>query len=83
MGKKIKPWLNYKEQLIYELLFSEKDEFDIKLKEYTNEYNAADFFINIKNVLHKGGVKIISERLDKIGEDKIWHLNLKRFGGSL
>jgi hypothetical protein len=68
-----------KEELIYDLIFSQNYEYSINVSEYIEDIYKYDRFINdIKNVLKKSKVSIISENLDLKTEIIIWKLKVKK-----
>ena len=69
--------LNYREQLIYDMLFCCKVDFDVNLIDYVDEKEDRDFMMYLRTVLLRGKVDIISERLERGTAGKIWKLKLR------
>jgi hypothetical protein len=68
-----------KEELIYDLIFSENSDYNINVSEYIEDIYKYDRFIeDIKNVLRKSKVSVISENLDLKTERIIWNLKVKK-----
>jgi hypothetical protein len=68
-----------KEQLIYDLIFSEDSEFRIDIAEYIENIYKYDKFIDeIKEVLKKSKVSIIREKVDLDSKSAIWNLKVKK-----
>lgn len=68
-----------KEDLIYQLIFSEEESFEIKVSEYTQDIYKYDRFINeIKDILKKSKVVISKEKVDLEEDCVLWSLTVKR-----
>jgi hypothetical protein len=68
-----------KEDLIYQLIFSEEESFEIKVSEYTQDIYKYDRFINeIKDILKKSKVSIAKEKVDLEEDSVLWSLRVKR-----
>jgi hypothetical protein len=68
-----------KEDLIYQLIFSEEESFEIKVSEYTQDIYKYDRFINeIKDILKKSKVSIAKEKVDLEEDHVLWSLRVKR-----
>jgi len=68
-----------KEDLIYQLIFSEEESFEIKVSEYTQDIYKYDRFINeIKDILKKSKVVISKEKVDLEEDCVLWSLSVKR-----
>ena len=68
-----------KEELIYDLIFSENLDYNINVAEYIEDIYKYDKFIeDIKNVLRKSKVSVISEKIDLATEKVIWNLKVKK-----
>ena len=68
-----------KEDLIYQLIFSEEESFEIKVSEYTQDIYKYDRFINeIKDILKKSKVVISKEEVDLEEDCVLWSLSVKR-----
>jgi hypothetical protein len=67
------------EELIYDLIFSENLDYNINVAEYIEDIYKYDKFIeDIKNVLRKSRVSVISEKIDLATEKVIWNLKVKK-----
>lgn len=68
-----------KDDLIYELIFGEKDEFLIDIGNYMeNIYEYDEFIDDIKKILKMSRVKIISNSVDVNSRSVTWKLKLKK-----
>jgi hypothetical protein len=68
-----------KEDLIYDLIFSETLDYNINISEYIDDIYKYDKFIeDIKNVLRKSKVSVIKEKIDLETEKVIWNLKVKK-----
>ena len=68
-----------KEDLIYELIFSEKLEFDIKISDYTPVNSCDKFIEELKDVLKKAKVKLITEKLIMHDEKNVtWKIKIQK-----
>jgi hypothetical protein len=68
-----------KDELIYELIFGEKDEFLIDIGNYIeNIYEYDQFIDDMKKVLKISRVKIISTSVDVNSRSVTWKLKLKK-----
>jgi len=68
-----------KEELIYDLIFSEKTEFKINIAEYIESIYKYDKFIEeIKEVLKKSKVSIVREKIDLDSKSAVWNLKVKK-----
>lgn len=71
--------MKQKEDLVYDLIFSEKSEFSINIGEYIPEIYKYDEFIDeIKKILVKSKVTIASNRIDVDNESVMWKLKVKK-----
>ena len=66
------------QELIYDLIFSEKKEFVINIEEYVEVHNHEHFIDEIKEVLEKSKVKIISSSLIVNSKSVIWTLKINK-----
>ena len=65
--------------LIYDLIFSEQNEFDINVSDYIdNIYKYESFIKEIKDILKKSKVSIIKEGIDLSPTNVIWFLKVKK-----
>lgn len=71
-----------KEDLIYDLIFSKENEFEIDMADYIKKiYRYEDFLDEIKKVLFKSKVMIISEGVEIINKKEmkiIWRIKVKK-----
>lgn len=65
--------------LIYDLIFSEQNDFDINVSDYIdNIYKYESFIKEIKDILKKSKVSIIKEGIDLSPTNVIWFLKVKK-----
>lgn len=68
-----------KDELIYELIFSEKEEFSIDISKYMeNIYEYDEFVDDMKKILKISKVKIVSSSVDVDSRSATWKLKLKK-----
>jgi len=68
-----------REDLIYDLIFSEINEYKINISDYIEDIYKYDRFIDdIKSVLKKSKVSIIREKIDLEEANVIWNLKVKK-----
>lgn len=68
-----------KDDLLYDLIFGEKDEYEINLSDYLEELYKYDRFIDeIKSILKKSKVTIVKEKLELDAKGPIWILKVKK-----
>jgi hypothetical protein len=68
-----------RDKLIYDLIFSEKTDFDINISDYIeNIYKFETFIKEIKEILKKSKVSIIKEGVDLSPTSAIWILKVKK-----
>jgi hypothetical protein len=66
-----------KEDLIYDLIFSEKEEYKIDISNYIEDiYQYEDFVSEIKKVLKKSKVKIIKSQIKTDPKTAVWELKV-------
>jgi len=67
------------DELIYDLIFSEKESFKIDISEYISDiYQYEDFIDKIKKILKKSKVKIIISDTLMSSKTVIWELKVKK-----
>jgi hypothetical protein len=69
-----------KEDLIYDLIFSEKSEFSVEVSKYIEDiYKYEDFIKEIKDILVKSKVVLVSEEI-KVGDkgNINWIIKIKK-----
>ena len=69
---------NY-EKLLYDLIFSEEDEYEINISKYIEDiYEYDKFMEKVENVLSKSEVMIIDNDVDVKSDEIIWILKVKK-----
>ncbi len=67
------------DDLIYDLIFSEKENFKIDISEYLSDiYQYEDFIERIKKILKKSKVKVIISETLMSSKTVIWELKVKK-----
>jgi hypothetical protein len=67
------------DDLIYDLIFSEKESFKIDISEYISDiYQYEDFIDKIKKILKKSKVKIVITDTLMSSKTVIWELKVKK-----
>jgi len=68
-----------RDDLIYDLIFSEENEFYINISDYIgNIYKYENFIKEIKEVLKKSKVSIVAEGVELNPTSAIWNLKVKK-----
>jgi hypothetical protein len=68
-----------KDELVYNLIFSDNVQFIIDIGEYiTDIYKYDDFVDEIKQILHKSKVILVSNSIDVDSKTVIWKLKVKK-----
>lgn len=68
-----------KEELIYDLIFSEKSEFKIDIAEYVEDiYQYDDFMEEMKIILKKSKVKVLKSVVTVDSKTAVWVLKVKK-----
>lgn len=68
-----------KEELIYDLIFSEKIEFKIDIAEYVDDiYQYDDFVEEMKIILKKSKVRVLKSVVTVDSKTAIWTLKVKK-----
>lgn len=68
-----------KDELIYDLIFSEKVDYEIDMGNYIEDiYKYEDFVTDIKKVLKKSKVKIIKSEVKLDSKTAIWQLKVNK-----
>lgn len=71
--------MNAKEELIYDLIFSERIIYTIDISKYVEDiYSYEDFVSDIKKVLKKSKVGIVKSSVLVDSKTVIWELKLKK-----
>jgi len=67
------------EELIYKLIFSKEEEFNIFVSNYIVDiYKYSSFIKEIKSILKKSKVAIVKESVDVLVNDVRWNLKVKK-----
>jgi hypothetical protein len=68
-----------KDDLVYDLIFSEKSEFSIDVGQYIKDIYKYDEFVDeIKQILQKSKVSVINHSIDVTSITVIWKLKVKK-----
>lgn len=71
--------LNKEDKLIYDLIFSDIESFNIDISDYISDiYEFEDFILKIKNILKKSKVKIITSDTKMSSKTVVWELKVKK-----
>ena len=71
--------MNSKDDLVYDLIFSDKTEFSIDIGKFTKDIYKYDEFVDeIKKILQKSKVTIINHSIDVTSITVIWKLKVKK-----
>lgn len=71
--------MKQKDDLIYELIFSENKTFSIIVSDYIEDIYTYDAFIdNIKTILIKSKVLVVKEKIEVSMNQVKWNLKVKR-----
>lgn len=71
--------MKQRDQLIYDLIFSEKNEFRINIADYIKDIYQYDEFIDeMKEILLKSKVMVIKSKVEVDSNDIIWNLKVKK-----
>lgn len=67
------------DQLIYNLIFSEKCDFKIDISDYVDDiYEYSEFVSKIKSILKKSKVMIIENLIIRDSKTVIWNLKVRK-----
>ncbi len=67
------------DQLIYDLIFSEKCDFKIDISDYVDDiYEYSEFVSKIKSILKKSKVMIIENLIIRDSKTVIWNLKVRK-----
>lgn len=68
-----------RDDLIYELIFSEKTDFSINIGDYIeNIYKYSEFIAEMKDVLRLSKVSLISNSIDVNSTTVLWKIKVKK-----
>lgn len=68
-----------KDELIYDLIFSEKEQYKIDISDYIDDiYKYEDFIFDIKSVLKKSKVKIVKSEIKTDPKTAVWELKVTK-----
>jgi hypothetical protein len=68
-----------KNVLIYELIFTEMEEFNIDISKYiSNIYDYEEFISDIKKILKQSKVKIVNSTVNLDSKTAIWELKVSK-----
>lgn len=68
-----------KEELIYDLIFSEKLDYKIDIADYVDDiYQYDDFVEEIKNILKKSKVKLVKSKIVVDSKTAMWYLKVNK-----
>jgi len=71
--------LRDKDELIYDLIFSDNIEYEIHIEQYIEDIYKYDYFIDdIKDVLYKSKVKIMVTSVIVDIDSVVWNLKIKK-----
>lgn len=71
--------LRDKDELIYDLLFSDNVEYEIHIDQYIEDIYKYDYFIDdIKDILYKSKVKIMVTSVIVDVDSVVWNLKIKK-----
>jgi dihydroneopterin aldolase len=71
--------ISERDKLIYDLIFTEKVDFDIKISDYiTDIYQYESFVSDIKKILKKSKVKVVKSFVKLDSKTATWELKVKK-----
>lgn len=69
----------FKNKLIYDLIFSENNDFTINISEYITDIYKYDKFVDeIKKILKKSKVTIVKEKINLDTNSVIWEIKVSK-----
>mgnify|MGYP003342146885 CR=1 FL=1 len=72
-------FLKGKDDLIYELIFTEQVEFKIDVSKFIDDiYQYDEFITDIKSILKKSKVKIIKSEVNLDSKTAVWNLKVRK-----
>jgi hypothetical protein len=76
---KIESVVKDRDGLIYDLIFSDKNDFTIDIGEYIPDiYKFDDFVSQIKDILKKSKVTVVKNSVDVDSKTVVWKLKVKK-----
>lgn len=71
--------MKHRDTIIYDLIFSDCNDYEINVAEYISDIYRYDYFIlDIKEILKKSKIIILSEKVDIDPKRVIWRLKVKK-----
>ena len=71
--------MKHRDAIIYDLIFSDCNDYEINVAEYISDIYRYDYFIlDIKEILKKSKIIILSEKVDIDPKRVIWKLKVKK-----
>ena len=71
--------LELKDELLYELIFSDKEVYNIDISYYVNDmYNYDSFIKDIRKKLERSKVKIVKDKIDINSKTANWYLKINK-----
>ena len=71
--------MKLKDDLIYDLIFSDNEDFTISVGEYmSNIYKYDEFIDEVKDILRKSKVSIITNSVEVDSKGVIWRLKVRK-----
>lgn len=68
-----------KDDLIYDLIFSKNNEYEINIAEYIKDIYQYDIFIDeLKTILRKSKIMIVTEKINVDSKEIIWKLKVRK-----
>jgi hypothetical protein len=68
-----------KDDLVYDLIFSDSENFTIDISQYIKDIYQYDEFIDeIKQILHKSKVTVVTQSVDVDSKTVTWKLKVKK-----
>jgi hypothetical protein len=72
-------FVKVKDDLIYDLIFTEKLDFKIDVSNYVKDiYQYEEFIEEIRSVLKKSKVKVVKSEIKLDSKTAIWHLKVNK-----
>jgi hypothetical protein len=71
--------LRDKDELIYDLIFSETTEYEIRVDEYISDIYKYDRFVDeVKDILKKSKVEIVKEKITVESSSVLWRIKVSK-----